>query len=238
LEARKSPASFWEQLEFALERSSEKVFTARFHPLITSQWQVEMDSLSAEEYREYPTRRATSALSRAAVTGLREAAFDLPFFQWLEGRRGFMVDLLLYSVDTVEEESVAPLDPSYHALEQSWWNRLADSKNFCFGLRPFRTSPYAFMSASIWRGDSLLMLAHVRYHYQDFANHQFEVALSLPLANGFSLDAGTAYRLSRRDESNRMVLKLSKQFADGGVMHIGVEAQDHPKFVMGVSLPL
>jgi hypothetical protein len=235
---RENPVTLWDRFEFAFERGADKVFTDRFHPLITSQWQVQLTALDAFEFRDHTTRLASRALSRSITTSAREAVFDLPFVQWLDGRRSFFVDLLLYSVDTVEEESVAPLDPSYRAMERSWWKRLADSKNFCFGVRPFRTSPYAFMSTSIWNGETLLMLAHVRYHYEDFSNHKFELALSLPLPHGFSIDAGTAYQITRHEDVTRMVFKLNKQFKNGGVMHIGMEAQEHPNFLVGMSLPL
>ena len=94
------------------------------------------------------------------------------------------------------------------------------------------------MSTGIWKGDSLLALADLRYHYTHFADHEFEFALSVPLAHGFSIDFGTAYQFGRHDDTKRMVLKLFKQFNGGGIVHVGMEVQEHPKFLVGISLPL
>lgn len=234
---RAAPITMWERFEYTFELSGEKIFTDRFHPLNTTQWYL-MSDLSAEGFRDHTARTARNAFSRTIAVSAREAVFDLPFLIWLDDKRGFLVDLLFNSVDTYEELSVAPLDPSYRALERSWWKRLASNKHFTYGIRPFRTSPYAFVSRSFWSGDTLLMLAHLRYHYSDFANHQFELAVSLPLTDGYAIDLGTAHQFNRHDEVTRMVLKLSKQFDNGGVVHIGLEAQEHPRFLLGFSVPL
>ena len=234
---REQPITVWERFEYSFELSGEKIFTDRFHPLNTTHWYL-MSDLSADGFREHTARVARNSFSRTIAVSARDAVFDLPFLIWLDDKRGFLVDLLFNSVDTYEELSVAPLDPSYRALERSWWKRLASSKHLTYGIRPFRTSPYAFASRSFWSGDTLLMLAHVRYHYSDFADHQFELAVSLPLSNGFALDLGTAYHFNRHDEAKLMVLKLSKQLEGGGIMHIGMEAQEHPRFLVGFSVPL
>jgi hypothetical protein len=234
---KEKPVTLWERFEYSFELSGEKIFTDRFHPLNTTQWYL-LSDLSAENFREHTARVARNSFSRTIAVSARDAVFDLPFLIWLDDKRGFLVDLLFNSVTTYEELSVAPLDPAYRALERSWWKQLASSKHFAYGLRPFRTSPYAFVSRSFWSGETLLMMAHLRYHYSDFANHQFELALSLPLSDGYAIDLGTAYHFNRHDEAKRMVLKLSKQFDNGGIVHIGMEAQEHPRFLVGFSVPL
>ncbi len=231
------PDTLWERFEFAIERNTERVFKARFHPLNMAQWHLLSDA-DAAAYREQVPRLGRNAMTRSVTTAAREVAFELPVMIWLDGQRSFLADFLLNSVDAVEEESVAPLDPNYRVLERSWWKRLSDSRNLRFGVRPFRTSPYAFMSASVWNGDSLLMLTHVRYHFRNFADHHFEMAVSLPLTHGFAMDVGTAYHMTRRDDFKHIVLKLSKQFADGGIVHIGMEAEEKPRFVVGITMPL
>lgn len=232
------PVTFWERFESALKKNSGTIFRDRFHPLSGMQWNLESVNLDAEALHEQTSLAARRALTRSLRISAREAALHLPIVMWFEDRQGFLVDLLLNSMDTFEEESVAPLDPAYRAIEKSWWQRLSESKNFRFGLRPFRTSPYAFMSASFWNGDSLLMLAHVRYHYSHFTDHRFEIALSMPLSPGLSFDVGTAYQFDRHTEDKKIVLKLSKYFRNGSIVHVGMEAQDHPRFVAGISMSL
>lgn len=231
------PTTLWEHFEHAVAQNTERIFTARFHPLHTAQWFLSPD-LNSADLHDQTTRAARGAMSRAVSVSAREVALDLPLMVWLEGQRNFLADFLLNSMGNVEETAVAPLDPAYRALERSWWQRLANNRNFSFGFRPFRTSPYAFMSTSVWSGDSLLMLAHVRYHYRNFADHQFEVAISLPLMAGVSIDVGTAYHLRRHEDLQRIVFKLARQFDNGGVVHIGVEAQERPTFLVGVAMPL
>ncbi len=157
---------------------------------------------------------------------------------WLDGQRGFVADFVLDSLDTVEEESINPLNPSYRVLEKSWWRRLSERRGFRYGLRPFQISPYAFVSTGIWRKESLLAMAHMRYHYRHFSEHHFELSLSVPVSRGVSFDVGAAKLLGRQSEATKLVLKLSKQLAGGGIVHVGMEAKDHPTFLVGMSVPL
>jgi hypothetical protein len=232
------PVTFWERFEFAFVERAERVFTDRFHSLNTMNWQAEMASRTADDFREHTSHVASRAFARSVTTSFRDAAFTLPIMVWLKDRQGFLADLVKQSVDSEDEEAVAPLDPSYRVLERSWWRRLAKSRDLHYGLRPFRTSPYLFVSKGFWHGDTLLVLADLRYHYEDFANHKFEFALSVPLTQGFSIDLGTAYQMNRHDDAMQMVLKLSKQFSRGGIVHVGMEVQEHPRFQVGLSLPL
>lgn len=232
------PVTFWDRFEFSFSARAERIFTDRLHSLNTMNWHFELAARDAEEFRQISAQAASRALSRSLSVSLREATLDLPVMVWLREHRGFFADLVLNSMDSLGEEAVDPLNPSYRPLERSWWRTLAASREFSYGLRPFQTSPYAFVSAGVWRGDSLLMLLHVRYHYRHFSDHQFELAASWPLAHGVSLDVGTAYQFGRNQDLSRMVVKLSKQFDDGGIFHLGIEAQEHPRFIVGLSLPL
>jgi hypothetical protein len=230
--------TFWERFELAYSQRSDRVFTDRFHSLNTLNWQMEMASRGAAEFQDHTTRVARGAFSRSVTTSFRETALELSFVTWLEGRRGLLADFLRQAVVTVDEEAVSPLDPSYRVLERSWWHRLAESRDFHYGIRPFRTSPYVFVSKGFWSGDTLLGLMDLRYHYRNLAEHQFECALSVPLAHNFALDIGTAYQLRPQDEALKMVLKISKQLERGGIVHVGLDVQEHPRFQFGVSIPL
>jgi hypothetical protein len=236
--ADETPTTFWERFEFATLRRAEEVFTDRFHSLNTLNWQMEMASRDADDFRDYATLQARRSLSRSITTGFREVAFDLPVVAWLKEHRGLFADLVLRAVDTSDEEAVSPLDPSYRLRERSWWRRLSESRDFRYGIRPFRTSPYAFVSGNVWRGDAHVVLAHVRYHYRQFAEHQFEFAFSVPLADGFAVDLGTAYHPAAETDQHRMVFRLTREFAAGGLLHVGFEMRDEPRFLAGVTVPL
>ena len=232
------PKNFWERFEFAFIDNSEKIFTDRFHPINLMDWYAESRDATIELRGHRATRLAASALSRSLVTGLREAAVELPIMDWLDSHRGFIADLVLDSLDTEEEEAINPLNPSYRILEKTWWTRLSETRGFRCGLRPFQISPYAFLSTGIWNNGSLLAMAHLRYHYRHFSQHQFEFVFSIPLSQGIAVDIGTAYIAGHHVEEKKLVLKLSKQFRNGGIVHIGMEAQQHPTFLVGMSLPL
>ncbi len=232
------PITFWERFEFSFDQSANNTFNDRLHAFNTMSWYLESGNGVADRLGDRTARVASRALSRSAVSGIREAAFDLPIAIWLKEQRNFLADVLLYALDTEDEDAVTPLDPSYRVLERSWWKRLSESRGFCYGIRPFQASPYAFVSAGIWSGDSLLALAHVRYHYRRFSAHQFEIAVSLPLSHGLSLDLGAAHEFGGRVEEKKLVLKLSKQLRGGGIVHVGMEAKDRPTFLVGMSLPL
>ncbi len=232
------PSTLWERFDHAFRNNSEKIFSDRFHSINTLNWYLDPVDGGFESFGDRGARTAAGALSRSVVTGFREAAIDLPFMDWLDGQRGFVVDLLMDSLDTVEEESVNPLNPSYRILEKSWWKRLSESRGFRYGLRPFQISPYAFASAGIWNKDSLIAMTHLRYHYRQFSEHQFEMAVSVPLSRGVALDVGAARILGREADSAKLVLKLSKQFKSGGIVHVGMEAKDRPAFLVGMSVPL
>ncbi len=232
------PVTFWERFEYAFGNNSEHIFTDRFHSINTLSWYLELNDGKIETFGNRATRVAAGALSRSIVTGFREAAIDLPVMEWLDGQRSFVVDLVLDSLATEEEESVDPLNPSFRVMERSWWKRLSESRGFRYGIRPFQISPYAFASTGIWSRGSLLAMAHLRYHYRHFSDHQFEFALSVPLARKISLDVGTAYQFGRNAEAKKLVLKITKQLRGGGIVHVGMEAQEHPAFLVGMSVPL
>jgi hypothetical protein len=232
------PITFWERFEHEFGNNSEHIFNDRFHSINTLSWYLELNDRKIETFGNRATRIAAGGLSRSIVTGFRDAAIDLPVMEWLDGQRSFVVDLVLDSLAVEEEEAVDPLNPSFRVMERSWWKRLSETRGFRYGVRPFQISPYAFVSTGIWSKGSLLAMAHLRYHYRHFSDHQFEVAMSVPLSRKISLDVGTAYQFGQQAESKKLVLKISKQLRGGGIVHVGMEAQERPTFLVGMSVPL
>src|SRR5205823_6416930 len=104
-----------------------------------------------------------------------------------------------------------------------------------YGVRPLRTSPYVYVSHAIKDGgDNTVVVANVRYYYEHFSEHRFELSLAVPLAYGMALDLGSAYEFGARDEQ-RFVVKLLKEFKGGGIAHLGLEVKDHPSIIAGIS---
>ena len=143
--------------------------------------------------------------------------------------------LLSESVDAVEEDAVAPTDPWIRPAELSWWKSLAERRVLRYGIRPFRADPYAFLSMRLKEGDRLMALGHVRYYFRDFADHRFELALSLPVTKGFALDIGTAYQFGRHEDEKKIVVKLFKPLKRG-MIHLGVEIEKEPTLLAGLSM--
>ena len=230
--------AFLEQFKVAFDRRVDAMFADRFHPFNTMNWSVELADGNSGHLRERSANSARNALSKSVVYGVREAAVDLPFMLWLKERQGLLADFLRNSVDSTEEEEVAPLDVSYRSIERSWWQRLSDNGHVSYGIRPFRTSPYTFLSLALKDDDHLFLLGHVRYHYRNLSDHRFEVALSVPLTRGLAIDVGTSYEPGRDREAARpVVIKFFKEFKRGGIMHVGLEARERPTFFAGIALP-
>jgi hypothetical protein len=234
-----SPAgdAFLDRFTVAFDRRSGELFADRFHPFNVMNWTIELAEGDHEHLRERASSTGRNAFTKSIVDGAREAAVDLPLMLWLKDRQGFLAEFLRNSVDSVGEESVAPLDVSYRPGERLWWNELSDNGDMRYGIRPFRTSPYAFVSWGLRNEDGTFLLGHVRYYYDRLADHRFEFAMSLPLANRCSLDFGTSYQFGRHDDQGRLTIKFSKEFKSGGIVHVGLEARDHPAFFAGITLP-
>jgi len=229
--------AFLERFTVEFDRRIDEQFADRFHPFNVMNWSIELANNDSDHFREHAASAARNAFSKSIVYSVREAAVDLPILSWLKERQGVLADFLRNSVDSVGEEAVAPLELSYRPVERSWWQKVSQNGHLQYGMRPFRTSPYAFLSAGIKDHDRVFLLGHVRYHYRPFTEHRFEVALSVPLDHGFAIDVGTSYRFGGHDEEERLVVKLFKQFKRGGILHVGLEARQHPAFFAGMALP-
>jgi hypothetical protein len=229
---------FWERFQDALDQRMDEVYSDRLHPVSVLGWSVKRPGDSWAQWRERTDHGVESAFVKSVEYSLRDAAVVLPFIGGLASGEDSFGDLFLDSVDAVEEEAVSPLDPLYRPAERLWWKDLAQKRELRYGLRPFRPDPYAFVSLRVTEADRLLLLGHLRYYYRGFADHRFEVALSLPVANGLTVDVGTAYQFGQHDEQKKLVVKLFKPLKQGGILHVGVEVQKHPTLFAALSLPM
>ncbi len=82
----------------------------------------------------------------------------------------------------------------------------------------------------------MIVLSHIRYHYENFADHNFEFALSVPLASHCSFDLGTSYQFGRHEEQKKLALKFSRALGLGGILNVGFELQKHPVLLAGLTV--
>jgi hypothetical protein len=231
---RPQPDFFWQRFDFAVDDNVNDIFSDALQPLNVIRWNVELRGRDfSDNFRERASSRARYALTKTFEYGTREAVVELPFFIWLDDHQSWFADLLRGSIGNVGEESVAPLDPVYEGVEQSWWKSLSNGGTH-YGIRPFRTSPYAYVSHAISDGDKTILLANLRYYYDRFADHRVELALSLPMPYGMALDFGSAYEFGSNDKQ-RLVVKLLKELKGGGVAHLGFEVKEHPALIAGIT---
>jgi hypothetical protein len=228
------PVYFWQRFDFAFDSDANNRFADTLQPLNAIRWNMDLRGRDfSDSFRERASSRARYALARTFQYGLREAAVDLPFMVWLDDREGWFANLIRDSVANVNEESEAPLGLFYRGVEHSWWRNLADGGTH-FGVRPLRTSPYAYVSHGIRDGEKTIFVTHVRYYYERFSNHRVEAAFSVPVAYGVAFDFASGYQFGTHD-AQRVVVKLLKELKGGGIAHVGFEVKQRPTLIAGIS---
>jgi hypothetical protein len=225
---------FWQRFDDGFADNANDIFADALRPLNVIQWNVDLPGKDfSDNLRQRAASQARFAFVKSIEFGTREAVVELPLILWLDDRDGWLGALVRGSIDDVGEEAVAPLSLSYESVEQSWWKRLANSGTH-YGIRPFRTSPYAYVSHGISDGERTILLANVRYYYDHFSNHRVELAMSVPVAYGMTLNFGSAYEFGAR-ENQKLVVKLLKELKGGGEAHVGFEVRDHPTLIAGIT---
>lgn len=137
------------------------------------------------------TSDGVGLFSRIASDSLRTAAFaTLPIDEWEEHSEGWITSLILGSLGNPEEEHLRLTSISYSDVRATWEtaNRRAGIQ---FGIRPWRTSPYAYILAHAghWNGRPLLTFEG-RARYTMFGSARLEGRLTMPLPSGFRLGGG------------------------------------------------
>ena len=232
------PSDFWGRFHHAYDERASEVFADRLHPLKMMELSLKRPADTWEQVVERGDRTIHKAFLKSFEYSLRDASLGMPFMGWLETRVDALGDFLVDSVDSVEEESVSPLDLSYGQAERSWWKSLSEKRALRFGLRPFRTAPYAFLGLRLKEAGRTLLLGNVRYYFQNFTDHRFELSLSIPMPGKIAFDLGTFYQFGPNEEQKRLVAKLFKPLKNGGIAHLGVEVQRSPVVFAGITIPL
>ena len=228
------PLVFWQRFDSAVDNKANDIFADALQPLNVIRWNVDLRGRDfSDNFRALASRHARGAFVHTIFYGGREASMDLPVVTWLDENESWFALLLRGSVDNVTEETVKPLSVSREGLEQARW-RDESSRGTHYGVRPLSTSPYAYVSQGISDGDRTILLTHVRYYYDHFAEHRVELALSVPLDYQMSLDVGNSYSFSSHCQQ-RIAVKVVRELKYGGVAHVGFELRKHPALIAGIT---
>jgi hypothetical protein len=234
----KEPTDFVSRWHAAYDERTEEVFTDRLHPLKVMEISLKNPGGTREDIVERNDRAVKGAFIKSFEYSLRDASFGLPVMNWLESSQDAFGSFLHDSVDAVEEESVSPFSLSSGQAERTWWQSLATKRPYRFGLRPFRTSPYAYLALRLKEAGQTVLMGNLRYYLQNFSDHRFELSFSIPMPGGMAFDVGTYYQFGLHEEQHRMVAKIFKPLTHGGMLHLGVEVQRNPLIFAGITMPL
>ena len=233
------PASLWGQFQTAFDRRATSINNDRFQPYNFSNVNGLWTGQDFNDIRNYDTIVARHAFADSFRTSARDTllTLDLPVLSWIRQQHGFFARLLWNSLDNSDEESVSPLDPSYRSMEYSWWKTQLEEGHLRYGVRPFRTDPYAYVGGRIKDMAHVLFLWDARYYFKNFGDHCFELTLSAPITTSISIELGTSYQFGQHASEKKAVLKLLKTFKSGGIFNAGIEMRDRPALVAGITLP-
>ena len=235
------PVAFWELVDVAFDHRAVGVFEDQFSPLNFSYWNALWTDRGFNHLADYNAGVARHAISDAFRWSARDAALelDLPGLEWLRERQGFLADLLWNSLDSVEAQSVSPLNPSYLSVGRSLCHEQSEGGPLRYGVRPFRSDPYAYLGWRIKDGDCVWLLGDARYYYyyRNLRDHCFELALSTPITRDLSIELGTSYKFGTNHAEKKAVLKLLKTFKSGGALHVALEAGQQPVLIAGITVP-
>jgi hypothetical protein len=228
------PVFPWQRFDFAFDDKANGIFADALQPLNVIRWNVDLRGKDfSDNFRDRASSRARGAFTHTLEYSGREAVVELPVMVWLDEHGSWIADLLRGSIGNVNEENAGPMDISHDSVQQSWWRNEA-SRGLEYGIRPFRTSPYAYLSEAIRDGERTILLAHVRYYYDLFEHHRAEVGFSVPLDFGMTLDVGNSYQFGG-DDQQRFAVKLVKDLKGGGAAHLGFEVRQHTALIAGVT---
>ena len=230
--------SMLDRFESAFSRRADNVFTDQFQTLDVAWRAIGAQNNPPEVCSMQSVSAASHALSRSILYGLHEATGNLPVVAWLEADRGFLATFVRSSVESVEADTALPQETPARFSAQSWWKRQLHSGALAYGVRPFRSDPYAFLSWGLKERGDVLLATHVRYYCRNLFDHKFEFCLAVPLARQFSFDFGASYQFGRHDDERRVALRLLRAMPGGTLLHVGVEFRMHPEVLAGISIPI
>ena len=134
------------------------------------------------------------SLQYSAREILLETAIAVNLRHYLDDSFRGLGEFILTSLGSVDEERIESVSLDFQEAEHSWWDELRQTKRIRYGIRPFRTSPYAFIGLRITDGSRKnILFANLRYHFDHFKFHRGEALIAVPLPDKWEFDTGIAY---------------------------------------------
>lgn len=203
-----------EHIEYRLERN----FRQRFGALAHMEWYFLTDHQEdnfEKRYHNKQTRRFSNNLIDVLSEGSREWFVETPAFSWGEDFGERALDALpLFrglrdSIAGVDEEEINTTVFSLAPAERSWFSSLQHSDVVRYGVRPFRTSPYGFVSVGFSDPDIEQKIAlHLRIYAERFARQRMEAVASVQLTSSWEVAGAMSYE-PKRDTQDKGPLAFS-----------------------------
>jgi hypothetical protein len=213
-----SPDTFAEELGHAYRIRVVDTSVDRLRPINIINWEIRYAWHPLEERDALPGEMK-GAVWKSFTYTLRKAVLDTPLFEWTKDKPTFLARTVRDSVNGVEEEELSLMDPNakFRSVSTAWWKELdEDARPLRYGIRPFRTSPYAYASYAFRNhaGENLA-LANVRYHYRNFNDHELELTASVPIDRHTSFDAGAVHEFGAGMGNMQPTFQLRREFKRG-----------------------
>lgn len=152
-------------------------------------WAWRQDTLGYQSIERWNNEGA-HLFSTIAMDSLRTAATEaLPLDLWEDDWEGRILNFIAGSVGNPIEERMDVTSISYSAVRSSW-ESMNEKGTVQWGLRPWRTSPYAYFFAHAGHlGGAPLFIFEGRAGYTLFGTTRLEARLTLRLPSSFRIAA-------------------------------------------------
>jgi hypothetical protein len=175
--------------------------------------------------------------ARIGLDSLRTAALEvLPLGLWQDYWQSRLADFIAGTIANPQEEHVNLTSGSFSALRFSW-ERMNDSAGIHWGLRPWRTSPYAYFLAHAGHFDGQsLVTVEARAGYKLLGATSMEGRLTFQLPGGFRLAAGRSFDLTSGGAAGGIAEHLgvtlervvnARSLIPGSIFYIGFNSDIH-----------
>jgi len=194
------------------ERSSDvgRTFVSqsqdRFEQLVTRRWMSlfvhssTFESVSPERIESIGKNALTKSVIQSGREILLETSLALNIRDYLDDTLQGAGQFIMTSLGSVDEEEIETVSLDFQGTGYSWWNELRRGNRIRYGIRPFRTSPYAFMGLRLNDGaDGELLFANLRYYFYRFESHRVEALFTVPLVDKWNFNTGVAYSNADQD---------------------------------------
>lgn len=226
--------SFWGSFKTTYSSISENLYWSQLNPLRMGRLLTRFPDQS-EKFLRQVDDAAKSATWHSFEYSAREALLDSPGMLWLRERSDPFAVFFKNSIGSVAEEEINSKDVTYRSVPESWWRNLY-GEGVQYGIRPFRTSPYAFVGFGVGPKSDPFALLDFRYYLHGFTRQHVELVSSVPLGRGYSIEVGTSYQVRRDGWTPGLTVKCTKEFRHFGAFFAGWESTRETLFV-GATTP-